>query len=73
MIQITDPQYYYQLCRMYEQELMKETGRRVWLDSSFYKGFRQWAKKTYNIDNDGSVFLSFENEEDYIMFMLKWS
>ena len=73
MIQVTDPQYYWKLCNMYEEELRKETGRRVWLDSAFYKGFRHWVKKKYNIDNEGSVFLTFQNEEDYVMFMLGWA
>jgi hypothetical protein len=73
MIQITDSKYYYELCRMYEQELIRETGERVWSDSFFYQGFRYWVKKNYNIDNNGSVFLTFQNEQDYIMFLLRWS
>ena len=73
MIQITDPQYYYDLSKRYENQLREETKQRVWLDSSYYAGFRRWLKTTYNINNHGSVVLKFEEERDYIMFLLKWT
>ena len=72
MIQITDPQYYYDLSKRYEHQLREETKRRVWLDSSYYEGFRRWLKDTYNIDNHGTTMLTFKNDHDYTLFMLKW-
>lgn len=72
MIRITDPEYYYALCRKYEVQL-RLTGQRVWLDSNFYEGFRAWIKEEYNIDNNGTVVLSFEDERDHTMFMLRWN
>lgn len=73
MIQIKDPEYYQKLCARYERELEQQVGRRVWLDSSFYIGFKHWVKKNYNIDNDGTSMLTFENDHDYTLFMLKWN
>lgn len=71
MIQITEDKYY-SLTRIYGSQLQEETKQRVWLDNSFYVGFRRWLKETYNIDNNGNSVLTFENDHDYTMFMLRW-
>lgn len=73
MKQIIDPKYYYKLCNIYEREVEQPTGERVWLDASFYGGFRKWVKEKYNITNNGSTILTFEDDRDYTMFMLGWS
>lgn len=71
MIQITDPQYYYELCQEYKQVIFNKTKQKVWLEPSFYESFKKWVKDEYNIDNDGTIVLTFEDDRDYTMFMLK--
>lgn len=72
MKEIYDPQYYDTLCSRYGIKIAQETGKRVVLDRSFYQGFRKWVKKEYNIDNNGSIVLTFKDDRDYIMFLLRW-
>jgi hypothetical protein len=74
MKEIYDPQYYNTLCSRYERKLPQEPGRlHGWLDDTFYQGFRAWLKEEYNIENYGTCILTFQDDRDYIMFMLKWS
>ena len=72
MKEIYDPQYYDTLCSRYGIKIAQETGKRVVLDMSFYQGFRKWLKEEYNINNNGSIVLTFKDDRDYIMFMLRW-
>lgn len=72
MIQITDPQYYYDLCRTYEDQLILN-GKQVVSIDYFYEGFRRWIKNEFNIDNNGTVVLTFEDDRDYTIFMLRWN
>lgn len=73
MKEIYDPQYYDTLCRRYWRKLHQETGRRRVLDRVFYQGFRAWLKEEYNIDNTGSSVLTFKDDRDFTMFMLRWA
>ena len=38
----------------------------------FYQEFRWWLEQKYKCYNDGSNFLYFKTEEDYIWFVLKY-
>lgn len=73
MKEIYDPHYYYTLCSRYEHKLQQEPGRPLRLDDTFYQGFRAWLKEEYNIDNMGTTVLTFEDDRDFTMFMLKWA
>jgi hypothetical protein len=65
-----DKQYYDRLMQLYEKHL-RATGKIVWLDSGFYFNFADWIKDNYGVWVERAGSLTFENEHDCTLFLLK--
>lgn len=72
MIVIDDPIYYSKLFARYERMEARRTDQRQWLDAGYYMGLQKWLQKEYNCQQYGNAGLSFDNEHDHLLFLLKW-
>lgn len=73
MKKLTDPSYYYRLFDEYLRTKRPGDFDCSEMNEVQYNSFREWAKQKYNVDNDGTVVLTFENDEDCTIFLLKWT
>ena len=75
IISITEHLYYHKVFTTFEKMEADRLGHRPYIDSFFHRDFAKWLKDDHLCFLDwGSKHISlvFDNEEDKIMFLLRW-